>query len=206
MIGRMSLSVALVVVCATCDAPVTPADCVTPRNIETYSKGYEVGRKICIESPDATPPYETRSSDMDVATVTTAGSRLLVTGGNKGEATITVTSANSDGMAGTEVYSVTTLDPWTLESFECTVADDPDNPGFWAVNYGAVVGAEVDLAELTLLVFIDELRFGPATTIEHLLKDQQAEVTAGGATSKSSRDIDLNDYECTMTAEWVYAP
>lgn len=203
---RRSVPLALAMVAVTCDSPVTPARCGAPTTITTYSQGYRVERNICIESPDAGPPYTTRSSNTDVATATSSGTRLFVTGGNTGDATITVAA----GQAGTVTYPVVTLDPWTLESFECTVGEAGPTDGFpegsYPYNYAVEGKVEVALAELFLFVYVDDYRLGPLHTIKDLAEGQEFGLYVGGAMSRAGRDIDLNDYECTVGAEWVYAP
>lgn len=208
---RRSVPLALVLVAVTCDSPVTPANCSRPGIIETYSRGYEVERNICFESPDSRPPYTTQSSDTDVATATSTGTRLFVTGGDTGDATITVKPA---GHAGTDAvaYSVVTLDPWTLESFACTVEDgggpsDGFPEGHYNFDYTILGKAEVDLAELSLLVYIDDFLLNTgAQPLENLGEGQEFGIYVSGAFSKTLREIDVNDYECTVAAHWIYAP
>ena len=193
-----SLTLALVAI--TCDSPVTPAKCGTPGTITTYSRGYEVERNICFESPDSRPPYSARSSDSDVASATSNGTRLLVTGGNPGEATITV----SAGQTGTVSYPVVTEDPWTLESFECTVEEgtDPSDgfpEGYYDFDYTILGKAEVDLAELSLRVYVDDFHLNTGgQSLENLGEGQEFGIYVGGSWSKTLREIDVNDYECTV--------
>ena len=204
---RRSLPLALVLTAVTCESPVTPVACSTPTMIETYSGGYEVERNICFDS-GARPPYTTQSSDVEVAAAASSGNRLVVTGQNAGDAEITVSAAGQNGNAETVTYSVVTLDPWTLESFECTVEEHGANEGFpegyYGVDYAIVGRAEVDLAELALSVYIDEYQFGQVVTLEDLAEGQEFGVYTGGAMSRAHHDVDVNDYECTVSAGWTY--
>lgn len=99
------------------------------------------------------------------------------------------------------------MDPWTQESFACTVAEeDPEDPEFYQVDYEAVVSVQVDLAELSLLVYIDNHLFPHPHTVENLKTDQEVAVFVGGGLNKKAYDIDLGDYDCTLHAHWIYAP
>ena len=199
---RRSIPLAVAMVALTCETPVAPAQCSRPSTITTYSQGYEIDRNICFESADATPPYTTRSSDSDVATASVRGNRLFVVGGETGDATVTVSAGQGDALT----YPVVTLDPWTQEYFACTVAEEEEDPEFYKVDYEAVVSVEVDLAELSLLVYIDNHLFGRPHTVENLKKDQEVSVFVGGGLNKRAYDIDLDDYDCTLRAHWIYAP
>ena len=117
---------------------------------------------------------------------------------------ITVSADPGDAL----MYPVVTLDPWTLETFECTVEEEEPTEGstneFYAVDYHAAVTAEVDMAELVLLVYIDDYLFREHHPVENLTEGQTVNYWVGGGMSKSAYDIDVNNYDCRAIATWTY--